>query len=94
MRRRPTLAVCLIFLISGVAHEYVLNLPLWFLTGKKLFGTMMVYFLLQGAGALFERRFMKKDSPGQVLFTWLVVAGPLPLVFHASMLRTLHLWVE
>ena len=94
MRRRPFLAMWLVFLVSGLAHEYVLNLTLWIVTGKALFGTMMVYFLLQGAGVFVERRFLKKDSPGSMLFTWLVVAGPLPLVFHESMLRTLHLWVE
>ena len=92
LRRRPVLAVWLIFFVSGVLHEYVLNLTLWIVTGKKLFGTMMLYFLLQGAGVLAERRFLK-DHPGiNRLFTWLVVFAPVPLVFHESMLRALHLW--
>lgn len=90
LRRRPVLAVWLVFFLSGLMHEYVLNLTLWLVTGKKLFGTMMLYFLLQAAGVLIERRF--KNGLGNVLFTWAVVFVPVPLVFHESMLRTLHLW--
>ena len=89
---RPVLAVWLIFFISGVLHEYVLNLTLWIVTGKKLFGTMMLYFLLQGAGVLAERRFLSDHPRVNRLFTWLVVFAPVPLVFHESMLRALHLW--
>ena len=92
LRRRPVLAVWLIFFVSGVLHEYVLNLTLWIVTGKKLFGTMMLYFLLQGAGVLAERRFLSDHPRVNRLFTWLVVFTPVPLVFHESMLRALHLW--
>ena len=92
MRRRPVLAVWLIFFLSGLLHEYVLNLALWWVTGRKLFGTMMLYFLLQPVGLLFERRFLKQYPRANVTFTWLIVFAPVPLVFHESMLRTLHLW--
>lgn len=94
LRRRPVLAVWLVFLVSGLLHEYVLNLTLWVVTGRKLFGTMLLYFLLQGAGVLIERRFLKDHPRASRLFTWLVVFIPVPLVFHESMLRALHLWVE
>jgi hypothetical protein len=94
MRRRPVLAVWLVFFVSGVLHEYVLNLTLWIVTGRKLFGSMMLYFLLQGAGVLAERSFLKEQPRANRLFTWLVVLGPAPLVLHESMLRALHLWVE
>ena len=90
LRRRPVFAVWLIFFLSGLLHEWVLNTALWLVTGRNLFGTMMIYFLLQAAGVLLERRF--QDGPGKVLFAWLVVLGPAPLVFNESMLRTLHLW--
>lgn len=92
LRRRPVLAIWLAFLVSGLLHEYGLNLTLWLATGRSFFGTMMIYFLLQAAGVLIERRFQKKRGPGSVVFTWLVVFGPVPLVFHESMLRSLHLW--
>jgi hypothetical protein len=94
LRRRPMLAVWLVFFVSGLLHEYVLNLTLWLVTGRKLFGSMMVYFLLQGAGMLAERRFLRSHPSANRLFTWLVVLAPVPLVFHESMLRALHLWVE
>ena len=92
LRRRPVLALCLIFFLSGVLHEFVLNLALWLVTGQKLFGTMMLYFLLQAAGVLVERRFPKNHPRANLLFTWLIVFAPVPLVFHESMLRTIHLW--
>jgi hypothetical protein len=92
LRRRPVLAVWLIFFLSGLLHEYVLNLSLWFVTGRKLFGSMMLYFLLQAAGVLMERRLLKHHARANLLFTWLIVLGPVPLVFHESMLRTIHLW--
>jgi hypothetical protein len=92
LRRRPVLAVWLIFSLSGLLHEYVLNLGLWLVTGQKLFGTMMLYFLLQAAGMFLERRFLKHHPRANILFTWLIVFLPVPLVFHESMLRTLHLW--
>ncbi|MEO6035832.1 MAG: MBOAT family protein [Verrucomicrobiota bacterium] len=94
LRRRPMLAVWLIFFLSGLLHEYVLNLGLWWVTGKNLFGTMMIYFLLQAAGVLMERRFLKHRPLPNPLFTWLIVLAPVPLVFHESMLRMLHLWPE
>jgi hypothetical protein len=55
---------------------------------------MMLYFLLQSAGVLAERRFLRNRPCANRLFTWLVVLAPVPLVFHESMLRALHLWVE
>ncbi len=94
LRRRPVLAVWLAFLVSAVLHEFVLNLTLWLVTGRNLFGTMLLYFLLQGAGVLAERRFLRRHSCANRLFTWLIVFVPVPLVFHESMLRALHLWAE
>ena len=92
MRRRPRLAMWLVFSVSGLLHEYGLNLTLWLVTGRNLFGTMMIYFLLQAVGLQLERRFLKNHPRANVVFTWLVVVGPVPLVFHESMLRSIHLW--
>ncbi len=92
LRRRPVLAIWLVFFVSGLLHEYVLNFTLWLVTDRNLFGTMMLYFLLQGAGVLAEHRFLKNHPRANRIFTWLVVLAPVPLVFHESMLRALHLW--
>ncbi len=88
---RPVFALILAFAVSGLLHEWVINVPLYFVTGRALFGTMMLYFLLQGAGILVERHF-KRHSTSTVAFAWLVVFAPLPLVINEGLLRTLHLW--
>lgn len=93
LRRRPALALTLGFALSGLIHEAVINVPLYIVTGRMLFGAMTFYFLMQAAGVLIERRF--KNHPRlQVLFAWLVVFEPAPLVINEGMLRVLHLWPE
>ena len=92
LRRRPTLATWVVFFLSGLMHEYVLNLTLWAVTGRRLFGTMMLYFLLQAAGVVIERRLRTTSLPGKILFTWLIVFAPAPLIIHEALLRILHLW--
>ena len=94
MRRRPVLALLLVFAVSGLMHEWGINVPLYFVTGRNLFGSMMVYFLLQAAGMLFERRYLKNCPRMMMLFVWLVVVMPAPLVVNEGMLRTLYLWPE
>jgi hypothetical protein len=75
-------------------HEWVVNVPLWFITGRVLFGTMMLYFLLQAAGILVERRFLKGRAHWKVAFAWLIVFVPAPLLINEGLLRALHLWPE
>jgi hypothetical protein len=91
-RRRPVLALGLVFFISGVMHEWVVNLPFYLVTGKNLFGTMMLYFPLQAAGILIERRFLQGKPVASILFAWLIVFGPVPLLLNEGLLRVLHLW--
>jgi hypothetical protein len=93
MRSRPVFALVLAFAVSGLLHEWVINVPLYFVTGRLLLGTMMLYFLLQAAGVLVERRF-KSHPACMMAFTWLVVLAPAPLVLNEGLLRTLHLWPE
>ena len=80
LRGWPVGALILIFAISGVMHEWVINVPLYCLTGRALFGLMMVYFLLQAVGLLLERRFLKDRGVLRVGFAWLVILAPAPLV--------------
>ena len=94
LRRRPLFALFLVFAASGIAHECVINVPLYCVTGRILFGTMMVYFLLQAAGILVERHFLKGYPRLMMLFVWLVVFVPLPLVLNEGYLRGLQLWPE
>jgi len=94
LRRRPLLALILIFAISGVMHEWVINVPLYFLTGSVMFGSMMAYFLLQAIGILLERRFLRGYDRLRIAFAWLLVIVPAPLIMNEGLLRTLQLWPE
>ncbi len=92
MRRRPTLAVVVVFLISGVVHEFVMNLGLWLVTGRNLFGSMMAYFGLQAAGLFVERAWLDEYPRLKRVWTWIVVIGPAPLFVNEGMLRALQFW--
>jgi len=92
LRRRPVTALILVFAVSGLLHEWVINVPLYYVTGRMLFGTMMVYFLLQPVGILLEHRFLKNHPGLMRAFVWIVVFVPSPLVLNEGMLRVLHLW--
>jgi hypothetical protein len=92
LRNRPRLALLLVFAVSGLMHEWVVNLPLYLVIGRPLFGSMMLYFLLQAGGVLVERQFLKHPSAARAAFAWLVVIGPAPLILNEGLLRVLHLW--
>jgi Membrane bound O-acyl transferase family len=92
LRRRPIFALFLVFAASGCMHEWVVNFPLYCLTGRVLFGTMMIYFLLQAVGILVERHFLKGHPRLMMTFVWLVVLVPSPLVLNEGYLRALLLW--
>jgi len=94
LRHRPVIALVLAFTVSGLLHEWVINVPLYFFTGRALFGTMMVYFLFQAGGVFLERRFLRRHACLMVVFTWLVVFVPAPLVLNEGLLRTLLIWPE
>lgn len=92
LRCYPVFALVLAFAVSGLAHEWVINTPLYFLTGRALFGSMMAYFLLQAAGILSEHYFLKSRPHLMAVFVWLVIFVPSPLVLNEGLLRVLHLW--
>ena len=94
LRRRPWFALLLVFAISGLMHEWVTNFTLYHVTGRALFGSMMIYFLLQPVGVFVERRFLKGYPRSMMTFVWLVVLLPAPLVLNEGLLRVLHLWPE
>jgi len=91
-RRAPLRALVVVFLISGVMHEFVLNFSLWLTTGHAPFGSMMLYFGLQAAGILVERNCIRRRGTANACFVWLVVVGPAPLIVNEALLRTLQLW--
>ena len=92
LQDRPLLALFLVFLVSGVAHEWVINIPLYIVTGKKCFGWMTLYFLLQAVGILIERRIRNRGV--RIFLMWLFVFGAAPLMVNEGLLRILGLWPE
>jgi len=93
MRRRLVLAVVVVFFVSGVIHEFVINLGLWLVTGRNLFGSMMAYFGLQAAGLFIERAWLGEHPRLKQVWTWIVVIGPAPLFVNEGMLRALQFWL-
>ncbi len=83
-------ALFLVFLASGILHEWVINVPLYIVTGRKCFGSMILYFLLQAIGILIERQ--TRNRHVRRLLVWLFVFGAAPLIANEGLLRILRLW--
>jgi len=80
-------AGAMVFFVSGVVHETVISFP-----ARGGWGGPTLYFVIQGAGAWFEktaaarRLGLGKGVRGRG-FTVLVVAAPLPLLFHGAFIH-------
>ena len=78
------------FFFSGLFHEVMFNLPLWLYSKENYFGTMMVYFLIQGMGLVIEKKYLRHlSSFWRRLYLWLVVILPSPLFLCGSFLKLL-----
>jgi hypothetical protein len=75
------------FLLSGLFHEAMVNLPYWLYTGESYFGTMLAYFFIQAMGLYIDKKFFRHSYPHlRRLFCWLVVILPAPLFIHMPLL--------
>jgi len=92
LQNRPVIALFAVFLMSGVLHDLAINVPLYMVTGRKYFGWMTLYFLLQAAGILIERK--TRNRGARIFLVWLFVFGAAPLMVNEGLLRILHLWPE
>lgn len=89
--KKPVVGMTLAFGGSGLFHEYLVNLPLYWVYRINLFGTMILYFLIQACGFWFERKYLKEHPVINRFWTWLIVVGPAPLVLNLGTLRIFHL---
>jgi len=67
------------FGLSGIAHELVISLP-----ANRGYGLPTLYFLIQGAGVLAERRLgWRGDWRGRLLMV-VILSGPVFWLFHPA----------
>lgn len=82
-RRHPNKKLILTFLISGLFHELMVNLPYYLKYGELFFGNMLLYFIIQGAGLLIEKRIGHSLSPlFRRIFLWSFILLPSPLFLN------------
>lgn len=68
------------FVISGFFHEMMVNLPYFLFFKKNNFGSMMLYFAIQGLGIWIERKWFRNSSTiFKRIFLWLWLILPAPL---------------
>jgi D-alanyl-lipoteichoic acid acyltransferase DltB (MBOAT superfamily) len=70
-------AVLLTFLASGVVHDLVISVP-----ARGGYGLPTLYFLLQGAGVIVERRFRLSSAWAGRVRVVLVAWLPVVILFH------------
>jgi predicted DCC family thiol-disulfide oxidoreductase YuxK len=84
-------ATILVFLLSGLLHDFIISLP-----ARGGYGLPTVYFLIQGFGVVFERTtFGKQIGLGSGwrgwLFTLICTVGPAFWLFHPIFVRNVIL---
>ncbi len=85
--KRTYLRYFLIFLISGIFHELMVNLPYFLYTGNVLFGSMIAYFMIQFLGICLDKAFLKNVTSLRYIFMWLVLFAPAPLFMNEAVIR-------
>jgi alginate O-acetyltransferase complex protein AlgI len=81
------LASLSVFLFAGLLHEWA-----WSAAVREGYGLPTLYFVIQALGIQAEsttvgRRVIRGRPLVGRLWTWLVVLGPVPLLFHATFLH-------
>jgi hypothetical protein len=84
--------VAVIFVLSGIYHEFLINIPYLTLTGHNLFGSMIIYFVLQSIGLNLERSSFVPGTLSNRLFMYMVVLGPAPLILNEALVHMIGLW--
>jgi hypothetical protein len=90
--RRGNKRLLAIFLISGIFHELMCNLPYWIMYRKSYFGTMLAYFLIQAMALWIDKKYIRHCSHlWRRVYLWAAVILPSPLFLNAPVLTFLGL---
>lgn len=75
------------FLVSGLFHELMVNLPHFLYYGELFFGNMTLYFSIQALGLWIEKKWLSK-APSYLgwIFLWAVVILPAPIFINRPLL--------
>lgn len=88
--KRPMVRILVTFLVSGLFHEAMVNLPYWLVYGESYFGTMILYFVIQALALLGDKTIVRHAwAPLQRLYLWLVLVLPSPLFINRPLLTFL-----
>ena len=90
-RSRPLLGLSVSFFYSGIWHELLINVPLYLFCGVNLLGSQLLYFFIQAAAILGERKF-NCNTFCHRLYLWIFVLVPAPLVVNEGVLRVTGLF--
>ena len=67
------------FLISGIIHELMINIPFYIYSGQALFGTMTLYFLIQYIGVQVDKQVPPRFEKCRRIILYLFIIVPSPL---------------
>lgn len=85
--RKHKLRIVLVFIVSGIFHELMVNLPYWLVFRKSYFGTMMAYFLIQAVALWIDKRWMRHKALFlRRTFMWIMIILPSPLFINVPLL--------
>lgn len=88
LKRSPRLAVVATFLVSGLWHEVIINVPHYILTGEKIFGFVTLYFLIQAFGVLCSRHsYFRNRNILSIVYLWIFVIMPIPLIMNQAFMN-------
>lgn len=87
-KRKHYKRMILVFFLSGLFHELMVNLPYWITYKKSYFGTMLAYFLIQAVALWVDKKFLSK-GPAILrrIYLWCVIILPSPLFINVPLLK-------
>lgn len=86
-KRKKSYRILVVFIISGLFHEMMINFPYWLMFGKSYFGTMMAYFCIQGLALYIDKKVIH-HYPKIIrrIYMWLAIILPSPLFINVPLL--------